>query len=163
MTRASLIGLLAALACENGVTNPVPVTITAASVAANPANVLSALVEATFDEADSARVSMARGSGEFDAFSAPVIPGDAPMQIPVLGLFPDQAYRFRIEAFRDEHRTISPELAFTTGSLPVDLPTYTTTGSDADSGFVIFAAGKYLLAIDNTGRVAWYHRFEAGA
>ena len=36
------------------------------------------------------------------------------------------------------------------------------SGPDPSPGFVVFGAGPYGLAIDNTGRVVWYHRFPNG-
>ncbi|MGH7644801.1 MAG: arylsulfotransferase family protein, partial [Gemmatimonadales bacterium] len=47
-------------------------------------------------------------------------------------------------------------LVFTTDTLPADLPRYTAGGPDPSP---VFAAGRYGLVIDNTGRVVWYHQF----
>jgi hypothetical protein len=57
---------------------------------------------------------------------------------------------------------VGDPLDFTTGVLPTDLPHYEASGSDPLPGFVVFAAGKYGLVIDNTGRVVWYRRFANG-
>jgi hypothetical protein len=53
-------------------------------------------------------------------------------------------------------------LTFTTGALPADIPTFTADGSSPVPGYLIFSTGQYGIAIDNTGRVVWYHRFEGG-
>lgn len=54
-------------------------------------------------------------------------------------------------------------LHLTTGSLPPDLPRYSAGGTDPSPGYVVFAAGRYGLVIDNTGRVVWYRHFPDGA
>jgi arylsulfotransferase ASST len=80
--------------------------------------------------------------------------------VPVLGLLPATAYELHVVAHGPGGEGVSELLTLTTDSLPADLPRYTASGADPSSGYVAFAAGKYGLAIDNTGRVVWYHRFE---
>jgi hypothetical protein len=65
-------------------------------------------------------------------------------------------------AFNDCTTASGPVLSFTTGSLPADLPKFSVSGVDPSPGYVTFAAGNYGIAIDNTGRVVWYHRFPNG-
>jgi len=82
--------------------------------------------------------------------------------VPVLGLVANTSYVFRVLAFGAGRTESSETLSLTTDSLPSDLPHYTTTGADPSPGYVVFAAGLYGLAIDNSGRVVWYHRFPSG-
>src|SRR5688500_19802567 len=57
---------------------------------------------------------------------------------------------------------VGDPVAFTTGTLPADIPRFSAGGPDPAPGFVIFSSGNYGLAIDNSGRVVWYHRFGSG-
>jgi hypothetical protein len=80
--------------------------------------------------------------------------------VPVLGLLPGTAYTARVTAFGPGGEIQGNELAFTTDTLPSDLPRFTAGGSAPTPGYVAFGAGRYGLVIDNTGRVVWYRRFE---
>jgi hypothetical protein len=84
------------------------------------------------------------------------------IELPVLGLLPSTRYSFRVEAIGDGGRIIGEPVELTTGELPSDVPRFSTVGSDPSPGYVVFGAGLYGLAIDNTGRVVWYHRFANG-
>jgi hypothetical protein len=79
-----------------------------------------------------------------------------------LGLLAERGYVLRAVAYGPGGIIVGDSLPFTTGALPADLPSYTAGGPDPSPGYVVFAAGKYGLAIDNTGRVAWYRRFANG-
>src|SRR5687768_6961407 len=83
-------------------------------------------------------------------------------KIPVLGLLPGRTYSLSAVAFAAGATVVSQAVAFTTGTLPSDLPHYTVSGTDPSSGYVVFAAGAYGLVIDNTGRVVWYRAFPEG-
>jgi hypothetical protein len=83
--------------------------------------------------------------------------------VPVLGLAASRRYEMHAIAYGPGGETSSSTLQLSTDTLPSDLPRYVASGTDPDSGFVIFSAGKYGLAIDNTGRVVWYHHFADGA
>ena len=74
----------------------------------------------------------------------------------VLGLLPRTAYRMQVVAYGNDLSAESDTLAFTTGDLPADLPSYQAGGTDPSPGFVAFAANTYGIVIDNTGRVVWY-------
>jgi hypothetical protein len=56
--------------------------------------------------------------------------------------------------------SLGEDLTFTTGHLPPDLPGYTAGGAAPSPGYVAFAAGRYGLVIDNSGRVVWYRQFD---
>lgn len=138
--------------------------IDAASVAANPTNVLSAVVSVRSRNADSVAVRFHLAGAVAVADSVtPAVPAAAGTDaVPVFGLLPGQAYIMRAVAYGESATVTGDSLQFTTGALPSDLPSYTATGSNPSPGFVAFAAGAYGLVIDNTGRVVWYYRFPNG-
>jgi hypothetical protein len=155
-----------ALGCRGdslGVGGPAP-TIDAVSVAANPHNVLSAVLAVRVRGADSvaAHVRAADSPTAVDA-TTPAVPvaGDS-ASILVLGLLADRRYTLRVVAYGAGKTIAGGPLEFTTGELPPDLPRYVASGPDPTPGYVVFAAGRYGLAIDNTGRVVWYRAFTNG-
>jgi hypothetical protein len=83
--------------------------------------------------------------------------------VPVLGLLAATRYAMRVVAFGPGGTVTGDLFHLMTDTLPLDLPQYSASGSQSSPGYVAFAAGKYGLVIDNTGRVVWYHRFEYGA
>lgn len=137
------------------------------TVAANPHNVLSAVVVVAVADADSARVVVRRAGimGAPEAVTPAVSVTEQRATIPVLGLFATTDYTLIVLAYGPGGVAVSNEIAFTTGALPADLPSYVASGSDPSTGFVAVASGtgKYALVIDNTGRVVWYRYFPNGA
>lgn len=151
---------IALIACADAPTAPLPPPeILEAQVDGNPANVLSAIVLTRVRGADSVAVQYGMIDGGEAGLAPATAAAESSLELPVLGLFPERRYRFRVVAHGAGGVAIGPALEFTTGSLPVDLPRYTAGGPDPSPGFVVFAAGVYGLVIDNTGRVVWYHRF----
>ncbi len=133
-------------------------------VTANPNNVLSAIASVEIHDADSVAVLIQRADDPINEdTSAAVTVGESPVRIPVLGLRASTAYRLRALAWADGHATEADPVELTTGDLPADLPSYSASGSDPSHGFVIFASGRYGIAIDNSGSVVWYHRFAESA
>jgi len=155
--------LLAAAACDPGeVTRACPPPgIVGSAVAANPNNVLSAVVTADVRSTDSVAVRFG-SAGMLDNITPAVAVDGETVVIPVLGLLPEQEYELRLEAFGCG-TAAGAAMGHLTGSLPVDLLVYVASGPDPSPGYVAFAAGPYGLVIDNTGRVVWYHRFPNGA
>ncbi|HKS06784.1 MAG TPA: arylsulfotransferase family protein [Gemmatimonadaceae bacterium] len=129
------------------------------SVDANLTNVLAASITATLVRADSARVSYHIVGATGDSVT-PAIDANDTLQLPVYGLLAGQAYAFRVIAYGAGGTTTSDSVTLTTGALPLDLPSFTTTGTSSANGYVVFSSGKYGLVIDYTGRVVWYHAFE---
>jgi hypothetical protein len=127
--------------------------------------VLAALVTVSSDAADSLVVQYGLDvpGATLDSTTPVFRFTDPSTDVPVLGLEPGQAYRLQVTAWRAAVPGTSTAIRFATGSLPEDLPRYEAAGDDASPGYVIFAAGAWLLAIDNTGRVVWYHRLASGA
>jgi len=132
-------------------------------VVSNEDNVLSAIVVARVEHTDSVVVRFGLDSTAQGGVTPAVSPVGDSVAVPVLGLLPDSVYYFRLVAYRRPFFASDSVLSLRTGSLPADLPSYVASGPDPSPGFVVFAAGHYGLAIDNGGRVAWYHRFEYGA
>jgi hypothetical protein len=137
------------------------VAISQDSVVANSTNALSALVSAHVYLADSVIVRFGVGA-LLDSATPAVRASSESAVVAVLGLLPAAKYRLRVEAFSNCSRAVGEMLSFETGPLPADLPAYTASGRGASPGYVVFAAGNYGLAIDNTGRVVWYRRFPNG-
>lgn len=162
-----LVGAILLAGCANelaGVGRADLPVIDDAAVRAGPHNVLSAVVTAGLQQADSAVVRFRLDestAGESVTPAVAVVDGSVTMA--VLGLFPERRYVLRVVAYGKGGSVSSGQLAFTTGALPSDLPVYAANGVDPSPGYVVFAAGKYGLVIDNTGRVVWYRYFANGA
>jgi hypothetical protein len=138
--------------------------ITAADVRANPHNALSAVVSVRVRGADRVAVVYSLDdvpNGNDSLTPSVAVVGDS-AKVRVLGLLPARRYAMRAIAYGASGAITAPTLAFTTDTLPSDLPAYTTAGTDPSPGYVVFTASAYALAIDNTGRVVWYRRFPNG-
>jgi hypothetical protein len=159
--------LIVAVACSDDPvgarSGPSPV-IDAAVVAANPYNVLSAIVTVGVRHTDSVsvRVRLATdGAGRATETPRVAVAADV-ATVPVLGLLPERRYLMRVVAFGGQRAIESDDREITTGALPADLPHYAAGGSNPSPGYVVFAANRYAIAIDNTGRVVWYRLFPDG-
>jgi len=157
---ASLVG--AGCGPSDGLSPRAAPTIFTAAVAANAHNVLSLVVTAEVENADSVLVQYGRVGEPLDSSAAAVRPDAGSVSVPVLGLLPETSYELRLVAHGSRGAAERDLGAFVTGSLPADLPAYSASGSDPSPGYVVFAAGRYGLAIDNGGRVVWYHAFPSG-
>ena len=154
--------LLAACATDRRPLEPVPPTIETASVAANANNVLSAIVSTRVQGADSVAVRFRlAGVAGVDSVTPAIVPGTDDATIPVLGLLPERRYVFHVIAY-GAAAALGDSLDLRTGALPIDLPAYSASGDAPGTGFVVFAAGRYGLVIDRSGRVVWYRKFESG-
>jgi hypothetical protein len=165
---AALAAAIAAVAVATGcgsddavTPTPSPPEIVASRVTANPNNVLSAVVTVRVRFADSVAVRYGLAGAPLDGATPAVTPVADSALVPVLGLLPDTGYTLGVVAY-GEGQTVAETFAFQTGTLPTDLPPYVAGGSDPSPGYVLFAAGRYGLVIDNTGRVVWYRRFPDG-
>jgi len=133
------------------------------SIATNPVNVLSAVVTVRAHHVDSAQVWFHVGGQKGDSITpATALSGDS-ATLDVLGLLPGSGYVLRVVAYGGLDVAVSDSLEFRTDTIPADLPHYTASGLDPSPGYVAFAAGRYGLVIDNTGRVVWYRYFADGA
>jgi hypothetical protein len=143
---------------------PAP-AIDLAGVVANPHNVLSAIVsvEARNATAVGARVWRADDQPASAVLTPEVEYDGTPVTVPVLGLLPSTRYTIQPFAVGDNATVNGPQLEITTGALPADLPVFGASGSSPGTGYVAFAATRYAIVIDNTGRVVWYRHFPDGA
>jgi hypothetical protein len=172
--RAALLAgiLFLAAGCEGGgglvAPSPLPPPslaprIARSVVAENPANVLSVVVTARVRFADSVSVRYRLSATAVDSLTPATAPADDSVSVSVLGLLPDTSYVFQLVAYGGGRLVTGDTLTLRTGALPTDLPAYVAAGPDPSAGYVVFAAGRYGLVVDNTGRVVWYRRFEFGA
>ncbi len=152
-------------ACDGDVTDPrspvAPVLETPAA-STRAGNVLSILVTGRVRFADSVAVRYGIPGAALDSFTPAVVPTDGEIALPVLGLWPDTTYELRLLAHGEGGTVSSAPLYATTGSLPEDLPRFRAGGPAPLPGYVVFSTGIYGIAIDNTGRVVWYVRFDEG-
>lgn len=166
MPFALLIASALVAACDGitGVDQQPRPAIVSATVATDPGNALAASVTARVQRADSVAVSYsltAAASPGWQTTPAVAVDGESATVL-VLGLLPEQQYQLRVVAWGKGATTESDPRALTTGALPADLPRFLASGTDPAPGFVVFAAGRYGLVIDNSGRVVWYRRFDNG-
>ena len=163
-TGTGALALLGAACGEIPSAAPPSPVVTSAIVAPGAHNSLSATVKLRLRDADSVavRFHLAGAQDTDSATPAFVVSGDSAV-VPVLGLLPDERYVLRAIAFGPGGTATSDSLETLTGVLPLDLPRYVASGSDPTPGFVLFAAGRFALVIDNGGRVVWYRRFADGA
>lgn len=149
-------------ACAEGSAPAPPPEIVSAAVESNPENVISAAVTIVARNADSVRVHFRlEGSAGIDSMTPAEVTNES-NTIAVLGLLPERRYRMRAVAFGPGGVTQGDDMHFVTGALPADLPSYNASGDDPSPGYVVFAAGRYGIVIDNTGRVVWYRSFVDG-
>ena len=159
-----LAGVGAAFGCDS--TSPIPLCSRPEIISSRfelPAtNVLSALITAHVRATDSIALRFGIAGGPLESWTPAVTEAGDSALVPLLGLRDLTRYDVQAVAFNDCTTTPGPMLTFTTDKLPADLPKFSASGVDPSPGYVTFAAGNYGMAIDNTGRAAWYHRFANG-
>ena len=166
--RQIVFGTVLFVACDNqpaAPSAPSAPTIRSSSAAVNSQDVLSAVVSVHARNADSVavRFTLTDVASLGDSITPAVKIVEDSAEIPVLGLLPSRRYTLRAIAYSAGGNTVGDPVEITTDALPWDIPTYAASGADPSPGYVVFAAGKYGLVIDNTGRVVWYHQFPHGA
>ncbi|MFN2315780.1 MAG: arylsulfotransferase family protein [Gemmatimonadales bacterium] len=158
------ITLALSAACGGDLVTPTgpPPVITASSVAANPHNVLSAVVNVSVADADSVAVRHGPAGAPRDALTPAVLVTGGQASVPVLGLAASTSHAFEVVAYGGGHVIVGDPLALVTGPLPGNLPQFVALGPAPSPGYVAFARGEYGLVIDNAGRVVWYRHFPEG-
>jgi hypothetical protein len=136
--------------------------VDAAAVSPGPHNVLSAVVQAVVQDADSVRVIYGIAGGGMDSATPAIAVAPGSNDIPVLGLLPSTTYQFAVLAYGDGGSAIADAPQLTSGPLPVDLPAFAAGGTSPGPRLVAFAAASYGLVVDNTGRVVWYRALTEG-
>lgn len=166
MRKAALCLIVASIAaCADDPAGPVPPldrpTIASVSAAPGPHNVLSMVVTAEIRHADSAAVRYRSANGPpGQSAAARVI--DGMVVIPVLALLPSESYSMNLVAWGAGEVVVGTAFVANTGALPTDLPSFHAGGPDPSPGFIVLAAGRYGIVLDNDGRVVWYRQFESG-
>ena len=166
MQVALVIALVPLAACEHitGTDRPPTPAIVSATVAPDAGNALAASFTVKLQHADSVAVHYRLSASASPGWlTTPAVAVTAEsVTLSVLGLLPEQDYELRAVAWGKGGAIEGGSRALTTGALPADLPRFAATGSDPAPGFVVFAAGRYGVVIDNSGRVVWYRRFDGG-
>lgn len=131
--RRPVIVVAIVVACSDDparVAAPTAPVIDAAAVAANPNNVLSAVVTTRVRLADSVAVRYALAGAPLDNVTPALVPTGEAVVVPVFGLQPDSRYALQIVAYGGSQTVVGESTTFDTGSLPADLPQYVASGSD---------------------------------
>jgi hypothetical protein len=161
----AIVSLSSCASEPSGLDSALPPDIVKTSVAQGPHNVLSLIVFVRVTRADSVAVRFRPSDAppaEVSVTPAVAVRGDS-VRVPVLGLYPDRDYVVDAVAWGPGGTAGGVQLAATTGALPSDLPAYSAGGADPTPGYVVFAAGRYGLVTDNSGRIVWYRHFPNGA
>ena len=160
----ALIAAVALCGCGDALVEPndcAAPLIPHSSAITDSTNVLRAFFSAGVRGADSVVVRFGVDAAR-DSVTPALVPEADAVIAPILGLEPARTYSAQLVAYSACGATSSDVLAFTTGALPADLPAYSAEGSAPAAGYVVVAAGRYGLVIDNAGRVVWYHPFADG-
>jgi hypothetical protein len=123
-------------------------------------NVLSARIVFQTQDADSARVLYAAEGGAEQA--TPTRAAGATQNTAFLfGLRPSTTYSYRVQAVSGRDTATSAEASFTTAPLPEELEGVKLERiSGSTPRFTLTTArGRYAVAFDSTGALAWYHDF----
>jgi len=159
--------LAGALACRDGVAPDGATVVSRVAIAANPNNVLSAVLSFSVRNADSVR---ARYSASGDSGTTPFysVKGDA-ATITIVGLRPSSRYAFALEALGREGAVLSAAESTTTGALPVEIRSLhlASTGAPSEPYTLVVPipvdtttdAAGYVLVFDAAGEIRWYRRF----
>ncbi|MBI4419321.1 MAG: aryl-sulfate sulfotransferase [Gemmatimonadetes bacterium] len=162
---ATLAGVLGTFACTNDqpVTGPaVSPQIAAFRADRNPNNVLSTLVSAQLENADSARVIYWSSSG-----ASLVTPyasvANGTFSQPILGLKPATTYWLQLEAMGG-YATASASASFVTGPLPAVLQRVrlVVSGATSTPGYILLSLlspveeSGYVVVFDAAGEIVWY-------
>lgn len=150
---------LVSTACAGDATHPpdLPVLVTGTPIATGSSLALAWTLHTR--AADSVAVRYREEGDDLDAITPPVaVAGDTAI-VMLLGLHPSRRYDIQFVLFRGAAAVTATRQAVETGALPDDLPAFHAEGTDPSPGPIVFGAGSYGLAIDNSGRVLWYHRF----
>jgi hypothetical protein len=165
---ASVALSISAGACHEELRSPLGsgTRIYSASVAANPNNVLSAIVTLGATDAVGARIEILGEPGGARATRMTPI-GEEPIALPLLGLYPETDYQLRpVVVGHAGEQVLGDWLSFRTGALPDSIVTLEIAGSGAPSpGLTLMAPIRSpginpqhpAVLIDGSGRVVWYH------
>ena len=124
----------------------------------NESTPLAGILEVKTDEPSRVSVKISTGNNtsevNFDGFSTT-------HSLTVLGFRPGRQHTVEVSIFNNLGDLISSEtFAVTTDPLPEDFPPFSVTSSPEriEPGVTLFEAGGFLIIVDETGEVVWYHR-----
>jgi hypothetical protein len=157
-----LAAMVAVAGCGDSVGVPPPPTVEKVAASAGMANVLSVVMTARTEFVDSVAVRYGKPGQLLDSITPGAVAVNGKAVAPVFGLLPSTRYALQLIAYGTGGTDSSEVLQVTTGPLPADLPRYRASGPSPAPGYVAFTAGANGVAIDDTGRVVWYVRFEGG-
>lgn len=169
ITTFAALGVLAG--CAHEIAEPEPPAIVpqiySVALSPNPNNVLSALAEVRSENA--ATLAVEYGADSLFQQSTPVtqVRGNT-TPLAVLGLSPSTKYFMRVRAISSTgHNATSAAQAFTTATLPGNLPQLTVIKNELPSpGLVMLGftalnnfVKSQVAVVNNDGRVMWYRQF----
>ncbi len=88
---------------------------------------------------------------------------DTEHSLPVLGFRPGRRHTVLVRALNlNENEVDSAVIEVTTDPLPEDFPeiSVTSTPELMEPGVTLFEASGFLIAVDETGEIVWYHRIQ---
>ena len=166
----AIAGAILGTACSDDAgTAPLRSAMRVADVTAtpNPLNALSVIVGFNATDVDSARILYERtDSGA--ASSTPFIRvSSGHVRVAVVGLVAESGYSIRVEAHGAGKPVTTDVVDAMTGALPVELRSVRLSGTgQATAGYTLVVpiaaptdTVAYVMAFDNTGRLAWYRAF----
>ena len=166
----AIAGAILGTACaDDAGTAPLRSAMRVADVTAtpNPLNALSVIVGFNATDVDSARIIYDRADGGAASSTPFIRVSSGHVRIPVVGLIAETAYSVRVEAHGAGRPVTTDAVDAMTGALPVELRSVQLSGSgQATAGYTLVVpiaaptdTVAYVMAFDNTGRLAWYRAF----
>jgi arylsulfate sulfotransferase len=158
-----LISLFSISGCNNGSTFNQNVVTRAPKIimAPNASTPLAGLLE--LQTSDISRVSIVVSDG-IDQWNKDFEEFNTDHSLPVLGFKPGRAHTVTVSVLDEEgNDLIEPVvLEVTTDPLPEGFPliNVTSTPELMEPGVTLFEAGGYLVAVNETGEVVWYHQIQ---
>lgn len=158
-------------ACSDSSVEPDDINITPlftnVKIDINPNNTLSAIVKVQVKNATQAYIQF--GTDSLFTQRSPSFPiVQDEVEIPLLGLLENTLYSIQVIAISGSgHQTKSDTTYFTSGNLPVEIPTLIVwTNQNPTDGYVLLGlistvpnSKGFAVIINNDGKVVWYREF----
>ena len=147
-------GLLLASGCNQGDESNTGPSIT---MAPNPDTPLVGILNWTTDVPTRISLDVSDGSDSweinFDEFKAA-------HSLPILGFRPGKQHTISVRAIDEDNNESVASLVVNTDPLPEDFPEINVVSNpdEMEPGITLFPAGDFLIAVNETGEVVWYHR-----
>jgi arylsulfate sulfotransferase len=150
----ALFGLFVASGCNQGNESNTGPSFT---MAPNPDTPLVGILNWTTDVPTRISLDVSDGSDgweiNFDEFSVA-------HSLPILGFRPGKKHTIRVRAIDEDDNESAASFEVTTDPLPEDFPEINVVSNpdEMEPGVTLFPAGDFLIAVNETGEVVWYHR-----